>query len=60
MKTLEYRSIISGYTEIVIASKITRLSKTADGNTCIHLDGGDCIYTDDSIKTLQARLELDK
>jgi hypothetical protein len=65
MKLLKYRSM-EGYEETIIADKVIRLSKSDVINengtvlTLIHLINKEIIVTEDSIKTLSARLENDE
>lgn len=57
MKTLEYDPVESEYRGVIITSTIVRLSKSNDGETSfIHLNNGEVIETNDSINTLEARL----
>ena len=55
MKTLEFTGA-NQYQEIILIDKIARLSRTANGDTIIHLINGDQIWAEESIKTLNARI----
>jgi len=59
MKTLRYSPIDSDYEHLVIIDKITRLSKSSDGEiTNIHLINGEIIQSDDSINGIEARINM--
>lgn len=60
MKMLEYESL-GRYREVVVASKVVRLSKDPEdrGERCrIHLDNGEVVYSRDSLRTLESRMDL--
>jgi hypothetical protein len=58
MKTLSYET--ENGNEVVVSDKILRFSKDWDADiTKIHLINGEIINSTDSIKTLEARLNLD-
>ena len=57
MKLLNYSPADGEYTESVMIDKIVRFSKSADGEiTFIHLANGEIIPSEDSLKTLEARV----
>ena len=56
-KVLRFSPINSEYSGLVAIDKITHLLKSEDGEiTYIHLIGGAILESDDSINTLEARL----
>lgn len=56
---IEHPPTDSEYVEVIMVSRIVRLRKSMDGEaTLIHLDTGEVIASEDSIKTLQARINL--
>ena len=60
MKTIHFHSADSGWNEVIMVDKIVRLSKSDSGDfTYIHLVGGEEVRSNDSIKTLEARLNSD-
>jgi hypothetical protein len=59
-KTLRFEAE-NGYDEVVLIDKIIRLSKSDKGKyTFIHLTNGEKIQTEDSIRTLDARLNSEE
>jgi len=57
MKTLTHSPADSNYHEVIITDKIVRLSKSEDGEiTYIHLMNGEVIASEDSMNTIEARL----
>ncbi len=57
MKTLSYSPVLSDYEGLIVASRIVRLSKSQDGEvTYIHLIGGEIIHAEDSMFSLELRL----
>ena len=60
MKTLRHSPVDSEYSSVIIADKIVRLSKSEDGEvTYIHLTNGEVIESEDSMNTIEARLNSD-
>ena len=58
-KTITYDDEGSPYNGVIVAKHIVRLSKTSDGKlTRIHLDNGEVVLSNDSMKCLQARIDL--
>ena len=59
MRMLYYSSPDCGFELAVNADQVVRLSKKSNGDdlTLIHLNTGETLLSDDSIKTLGARLE---
>lgn len=57
-RTLTCNKKDSDFAQLVMIDKIAYLSKSQDGETTfIHLDNGEILATEDSIKTLEARIE---
>ena len=60
MKSLRHSPVDSEYSSVIIADKIVRLSKNEDGEiTFIHLMNGEVIESEDSMNTIEARLNSD-
>lgn len=59
-RMIEFAPSCGDYMEGVMISRIVRLSKTGDDGeyTVIHLDTGDKLVSEDSMKTLVARINL--
>lgn len=62
-KTLDYRDYNRGLTLAVMVCRIVRFSKgdysESGAKTFIHLDNEEILESSDSIKTLQARIEVE-
>ena len=57
VRVLNYSPAGREYMEVVMVDKIIRFSKSADGEiTFIHLTNGEIIPSNDSLKTLEARI----
>tara|TARA_R110002012_G_C11247932_1_gene566304 strand:- start:6 stop:428 length:423 start_codon:yes stop_codon:yes gene_type:complete len=57
METLRYSPVIGNYEGVIVVNKIARLSKGSCGEiTYIHLMNGEIIESEDSINTLEARI----
>jgi hypothetical protein len=56
-KTIEYSPIRGDFSHVVMIDKIAHLSKDETGEvTRIHLTNGEVLLSEDSIKTLDARI----
>lgn len=55
-KMIRYSSISDQYNNAVMIDKILYLSKSESGNTYINLINGEKLESDDSINTLEARI----
>jgi hypothetical protein len=59
-KTLRYSIPDSEYEGCILIDKITYMDKSNDGElTFVHLVNGETVTTDDSINTLEARINSD-
>lgn len=55
--TIRFDPTDSDYAAVVLVDKITHLTKVSDGSaTMIHLQGGVVLYSEDSLSTLEARI----
>lgn len=58
--TLSYYDLDTHYQQCVLIDKITHLSKTLNGDvTIIHLENGKALRAEESIKTLEARINTE-
>ena len=59
-KTIRFNDIESGFEYSVVAERIVYLSKKDEEGdiTIVHLDTGEKLETDDSINTIEARINL--
>lgn len=55
-KTLTFSPVDGEYNNTILIDKIVKLTKSSDGMTFIHLTTGEVLVTDDSIRTLEARI----
>lgn len=58
--TISHDPVNSDFREVILKNKIIRLSKDPTGQiTLIHLTNGEIIASNDSINTLEARINSD-
>ena len=58
MEVIEFSPTEGSYPEYLASDRVVRLSKSQDGEkTFIHLDTGEILESEDSMKTIAARVQ---